>query len=129
MILENFLAMAATLERENIRVRTMGGRKIKAKQGGYSGGRAPYGYFVQGGVLAIETNEAETVRMIFALRDSGMTYQQIADRLNTENKVNKSGGRFSISTLQVILGNENLYRGMYRYGGGEWVKGQHKAIL
>ena len=41
MILENFLAMAAAVERESIRIRTSGGRKQKAKRGGYSGGRAP----------------------------------------------------------------------------------------
>lgn len=59
-----------------------------------------------------------------------MTYQTICDSLNEAGKTNRSGTKFSISTLQVIIGNEPLYQGMYRYGkGGEWVKGEHEPIL
>jgi DNA invertase Pin-like site-specific DNA recombinase len=130
MILENFLAKAATLERENIRVRTMGGRKQKARQGGYSGGRAPFGYRAVAGRLVVEPAEAEAVRMIFAMKDAGATFQAITDALNGEGRKNKSGGKFAISTIQTILGNRHVYEGMYRYGkSGELVKGQHEAIL
>ena len=37
MIIENFMAVAAEIERENIGIRTSGGRWIKANKGGYSG--------------------------------------------------------------------------------------------
>jgi hypothetical protein len=61
---------------------------------------------------------------------SGKTYQQICDTLNAQGKTNRSGSKFSISTLQVILDNEPLYRGMYRYGKeSEWVEGEHEPIL
>lgn len=130
LIIENFLAMAAMIERENIRIRTTGGRKIKSMHGGYSGGRAAFGYEVKDGGLVVVPSEAETVRQIFGMKRSGSTYQQIIDALNRQGKTNKSGTKFAISTIQVILGNEKLYQGMYKYGKtGEWVKGVHETIL
>lgn len=130
MILENFLAMAATVERENIRVRTSGGRKLKAKAGGYAGGRPPYGYRSAGGKLVIEPQEATAVRMIFYMKDRGETFQKICDALNLAGHVTKSGKPFAISTIQVILNNRPIYEGKYRYGkDSEWVKGIHEAIL
>ena len=64
------------------------------------------------------------------MKKSGCTYQQIVDELNENGYVNKSGGKWAISSVQVILGNENTYRGLYKYGkNGDWVKGAHEAIL
>lgn len=130
MILENFLAMAATVERENIRLRTSGGRALKAKAGGYAGGRPPYGYNTVGGRLVINESEAAAVRMIFSMKDSGATFQRICDAVNEAGYVTKSGGRFAISTLQIILNNRPVYQGKYRYGkGAEWVEGAQDPIL
>lgn len=132
MILENFLAMAATLERESIKRRTMGGRKIKSGKGGYSGGRPPFGYRVKEGELQIVPDESEIVKIIFHMKDQEKkTYQQVRDYLNSCGFTNRSGTKFSISTVQTIYENKNVYLGMYRYGGknAEWVKGQQEAIL
>lgn len=130
MILENFLAMAATVERENIRLRTSGGRKIKASKGGYSGGRPPYGYSPLNGRLVIVPDEAEVVRYVITAKENGATFQSICDHLNAEGKTNRSGSKFSISTIQVIVDNAPLYRGKYRYGkDSEWVDGEHEPIL
>lgn len=128
-MLEAFTLCVAEMERENISKRTSGGRRMKAAKGGYSGGRPPFGYTPVDGNLVIVEDEAETVREIFAMKRSGATYQKICDKLNAEGKTNRSGTKFSISTVQTILGNEPMYRGLYRYGGGEWVKGTHEAIL
>ena len=129
MILENFLAMAATVERESIRARTSGGRRQKAKQGGYSGGRAPVGYRAEHGRLVIEPKEAETVQAIFSYRDDGVTMAGIADRLNDTGYRTRTGKLFTVSNIQSILRNRKTYEGYYRYGGSDWVKGQHEAIL
>lgn len=130
MILENFLAMAATVERENIRVRTSGGRALKAKAGGYAGGRPPYGYNTVGGKLVVNDREAEAVRLIFRMKDSGATFQSICEALKAGGYVSRSGRNIAISTLQVILGNRPFYEGKYKYGkGAEWVDGVHEAIL
>ncbi len=128
-IYKALMLFVAEQERMNITKRTGSGRTIKAARGGYSGGRPPFGYRVESKQLVIEPTEADTVRLVFDLRNSGSSYQNIVDTLNAEGRVNKSGGKFSISTIQVILGNEKLYKGMYRYGNSEWVDGQHSPIL
>lgn len=130
LILENFLAMAATLERENIRIRTSGGRKLKAKQGGYSGGRAPMGYMVRGKQLVINEPEAEVVRFIFDRKRKGMTMLSTVKALNEAGFKTRGGKEFVISTVQSIWNNEKTYLGYYKYGkDGEWVEGQHEPIL
>ena len=129
-ILEAMMAAMAQIERQNINMRTTGGRMIKAAQGGYSGGRAPVGYRVQNGCLVINEDEAPAVRRIFELRKQGMTLQDIADTMNAEGYETRSGKRFWISSVQSILNNQKTYEGWYRYGkNGEWVRGAHEALL
>lgn len=129
-MLEAFTLCVAEMERENITKRTSGGRKMKASKGGYSGGRPPYGYTPLNGKLVIVPEEAEVVKFVIESKDKGMTYQTICDALNNEGKTNRSGTKFSISTLQVIIDNKPLYQGMYRYGkDSEWVEGEHEPIL
>lgn len=129
-MLEAFTLCVAEMERENITKRTSSGRKVKASKGGYSGGRPPYGYSPLNGKLVIVPEEAEVVRYIIGAKDSGVTYQAICDHLNAEGKTNRSGSKFSISTVQVIVENKPLYQGMYRYGkDAEWVEGEHEPIL
>lgn len=124
------ILFVAEQERKNITRRTAGGRKIKAQGGGYSGGRPPYGYKPVDGKLVVVPEEAEVVRYVIGAKNSGRTYQEICDHLNKIGKTNRSGTKFSVSTLQVIIGNEKLYRGYYRYSNAaDWVKGQHEAIL
>ena len=129
-MLEAFTLCVAEMERQNISKRTSSGRAVKASHGGYSGGRPPYGYRAQNGTLVIVEDEADIVRTVFAMKDNGATYKQMVDALNSANKKSRSGNPWAISTLQVILGNEKLYKGYYRYGKSEkWVRGAHKAIL
>lgn len=129
-ILEAFVMFAAEQERNNITKRTSGGRAVKAAKGGYSGGRPPYGYRSQNGVLTIVPEEAEIVRYIFSAKDSGATYKEICAKLNCDGKKTRSESPWPISSVQVVLGNRKLYQGLYRYGKSEeWVKGQHEPIL
>lgn len=129
MILENFLAMVAEIEKSHIRNRMSGGRMQKAAKGGYAGGKAPYGYKVEDGCLVIREDEAAAVREAYRLRGEGLTLRAIAEKMASEYKT-RSGNPFAWSTVKGILDNEKTYRGWYRYGaGGEWVKGQHEPIL
>ena len=128
--LEAFTACVAEMERRNISMRMSGGRQQKAKLGGYAGGRVPYGYEAMNGKLVINESEAENVRRIFSMVNDGYSYRSIIQALKDEGAVTRKGKDFVVSTIQSIIGNENLYRGMYRYGkDGEWVKGQQEAIL
>jgi site-specific DNA recombinase len=128
------LQFVAEQERINIAKRTGSGRAIKAAAGGYSGGRAPYGYGVSDGVLVIKEDEAAVVRLIFEKRPK-MPMLRIAEWLNDNGYRSRSDGKFYSSNIKSVLDNEPLYRGMYRYGKGKanknvpWVKGVHEPIL
>lgn len=130
MIIENFLAVVAEIERENIRIRTTGGRRMKAKQGGYAGGRAPMGYKIIDHRLVINEDEASVVRFIFENKKAGNTMLGTVKALNDAGYKTRNGKSFVISTVQSIWNNEKTYRGYYKYGkDGEWVKGVHEPIL
>lgn len=130
LILENFLALMAEIEKERIRQRMSGGRKVKAARGGYSGGQAPMGYSIKDGRLVINEEEAETVRFLFECKGKGMSMRQTMAALNESGYKTRNGKPFVISTVQSIWNNERTYRGEYKYGkDGEWVKGQHEPIL
>ncbi len=59
------LSAVAEIEKENIRVQTMEGRMLKAREGRWNGGFAPYGYDLKDGKLYINEDEAEAIRIIF----------------------------------------------------------------
>ncbi len=130
-MLESFTLCVAKMERENITKRTSAGRGVKASRGGYSGGRPPYGYRSANHCLEKVPDEVEVVRTVFRMKDDeGRTYKEVCEYLNSLGKTNRSGTKFSISTIQVIYENKKLYQGYYRYGkNAEWVRGQHEPIL
>ena len=51
------LSAVAEIERENILVQTMEGRRQKAREGKWNGGFAPYGYSLENGDLVIAEDE------------------------------------------------------------------------
>lgn len=129
-IIKSFVLFSAEQERKNITLRTSGGRSIKAKIGGYAGGRCPFGYKVVDGELVIDTYEAEVVKLIFDLRNKGISYNHIAQELNKRELFARKGGTWERPQVFYIVKNEQTYRGFYRYGKAkEWVKGKHEAIL
>ena len=130
-MLKAFTLTCAAMERDNISKRTGAGRAVKASSGGYSGGRAPYGYKVRNHALEIYEPEAEIVREVFHMKDDlGATYQAICTQLNGEGKVNRSGSKFSISSIQSIYENKKTYQGYYKYGSmKDYVPGAHEPIL
>lgn len=129
-IIKSFILFSAEQERHNITLRTSGGRTIKAKTGGYAGGRCPFGYKVVDGELVIDDYEAEIVKLIFELRSKGISYYGIANELNRRQLFNRSGGLWERGNVFALIKNEQTYRGYYHYGKAkEWVKGKHEAIL
>ena len=124
------MLFVAEQERNNITKRTSGGRAVKASKGGYSGGRAPYGYAVKDKQLIIVPDEAAIVREIFDRKGKGETYQSIVDTLNGRGVLTKTGKQWAIGSVQSIYENRKTYEGFYRYGkGADWVEGQHEPIL
>ncbi len=125
------LGSFAEFERNVITERTSGGRKEKAKRGGYAGGRAPLGYAAQRGskVLSLDEQGAETVRRIFDLADDGLSTQAIADRLNAEGHKTAEGKEFHAMQVWRTLKRRGTYEGGYSFGGVQAEKGEHAPIL
>lgn len=59
------LAAVAEIERENILVQTMEGRRQKAREGKWNGEFATYGYKLVDGELQIAEDEAPIIRLIY----------------------------------------------------------------
>lgn len=124
------ILFCAEQERNNISRRTTAGRDVKASKGGYAGGGVPYGYKSVGGMLIIEPEEAEVVKLIFDLRSKGFSYGKIAEQLNESGFTTRDGAVWTMTQTYRIVIKEKFYQGYYRYGKQqEWVKGQHEAIL
>ena len=128
-VLESLAMFIAEQERINIAKRTSGGRKIKAAAGGYSGGRAPYGYKVVSGQLQIEDSEVCLVRIVFEQLENGSTLSDVAEHLNDNGYRTRNGKKFYASHIRAMRENRKVYEGNYKYGDMNWVKGVHEAIL
>lgn len=72
----------AELERETIQGRTKAGRELKRSQGGYAGGRPPYGWIVQGRDLVEEPFQQCVRQRVIRWRSAGFSCATIATRLN-----------------------------------------------
>ena len=115
------LSAVAEIERENILVQTMEGRKQKAREGKWNGGFAPYGYKLVNGLLEIEEDEAEVIRVIYDKyihTDMGTT--RVARYLNEkgyEKKIRQNGTIpvFTQPFIAEVLDNP-VYCGKIAYG-------------
>jgi len=118
-------ASLAELERDNIVERTTSGRNERGKVDGDRGGRLPMGYTRSDEGPIIVADEADIVRQVFELRQSGIVLTAIADEMNKRGITTRRGGQWHASSVRQILMNEDKYRGGFR---GESKK-QWPAIL
>lgn len=116
------LSAVAEIERENILVQTMAGRKEKARGGEWNGGFAPYGYDLIDGKLVIAQEEAKVIKVIynqFATTNKGIN--AIAAYLNNSNEYQKKKRQngtldaFSASFVKGVLDNP-VYMGKIAFG-------------
>lgn len=129
-LIRTMMQFVAEQERKNIEMRTSGGRKVKAINGGYAGGNIPYGYDNEDGRFVINREEASVVRRIFDLDANGMSLRKIASALAADGIINRSGAPITWNNVRSILSNRKTYEGYYRYGNmEEFVKGNFEPIL
>lgn len=120
-LLISVLSAVAEIERENILEQTMNGRKEKARQGGWNGGFAPYGYYLKDKRLYIQDEEAKAIRIIFDKYVNGnMGFNKIANYLNLQGiqKVKRDNGTlsgWSTHFVRMIIDNP-VYCGKISYG-------------
>ena len=126
------LSAVAEIERENILVQTMEGRKQKAREGKWNGGLAPFGYRLdkEKGELVVDPKEAEIVKVIFdKFVNSDMGADSISNYLNDHGYTKNTSRDFEVNYftrghIMKILDNP-VYIGKITYGKSttEKVKG------
>jgi DNA invertase Pin-like site-specific DNA recombinase len=133
----NVLLSFAQFEREVTAERIRDKIAASKKKGLWMGGNVPLGYEANGRTLKINTEEAETIRLIFDLylqRGPVRAVKQELDQRGLKTPVRtattgrKSGGvPFGIGHLHYILSNP-VYAGKTRHKDKVY-DGQHEAII
>lgn len=115
------LSAVAEIERENILIQTMEGRKQKAREGKWNGGFAPYGYKLVGGELVIAEDEVEIIKLIYdKYIHTNMGIAGISAYLNQHGYVKKKRQNntldaFSASFIRGVIDNP-IYCGKLAFG-------------
>lgn len=132
ILVNGMLELLDQYQRLEIALKLSRGRRKKAQQGGYAGGRVAFGYAALKGqkVLQVDEQQAETIRYLFVLKDKFPVWSlsQYASELNKEGYRTAQGKAFTKVQVKRIFDREALYRGLYRYGQIE-ARGQHQSII
>lgn len=103
-------------EREQMKERTMRGKRERARAGLIVGGRIAYGYDYDKGRLIPIEDQAQVVRNIFAWYENGLSIRAIGRRLREAGvQPSRSGRGWGHSSVRRILCNET-YAGVAYYG-------------
>lgn len=103
------------------------GKEAAALRCQYPGGNIPYGFTVdkKTGEYAINEEEAQNVRLVFAMIASGASLDTALWYLGKVGAKTKSGNDFTRSALRKMLRNER-YNGVYTYNmhrsGGKQIR-------
>lgn len=146
MLINTFAAIAEE-ESMSISQNLRLANKKRMESGEYVCSNAPYGYRLINKQLVIEPTEAGVVREIYELYLSGLSADDIADKLTGDNKKPAIGKRWSRTSVAYILSNEkyigdSLYQKKYglptvpftkKYNKGEvdqyYAEGTHEGII
>lgn len=131
-LVNGMLELLDQYQRLEIALKLSRGRRKKAQQGGYAGGRVAFGYSARRGqkVLQVDNEQADIIRYLFSLKEQfpSWSLSQLACKLNEQGYRTAQGKTFTKVQVKRILDREGLYKGLYRYGQVE-VQGQHQAII
>lgn len=83
-LIRQVLGAVSEYERSMIALRMQAGRRRKARDGGYAGGRPPFGWKAEDGELVPCPEEQETIKLARELREDGLSFRDIAERLREE---------------------------------------------
>lgn len=102
------LGMFAEMERDWFRERSMKGRIARIKEGKWHGGTPPYGYDYnkKTGLLEVNQEEAEVVRMIFSKYIKFKSTRKVVNYLNAKGISTRGGLPWRRSIVMVILKRE-----------------------
>jgi site-specific DNA recombinase len=107
-------AAIGKIEVDNIRERSLMGRRARLERGEPPGGdQQPYGYRKADRHLEIEADEAEVVRNIFRWYIAGESLNQIRTRLDRMGVLPRRAKRWAKSTIQSILAKDAYATGYF----------------
>ncbi len=102
-------------QRLEISLKLTKGRNKKAKEGGYAGGRATFGYMKQQGEkeLRIHNGHAEVVKRLFELKQlhKKWSLSKLAEALSDEGYETTQGKAFTKVQVKRILDRESFIKG------------------
>lgn len=116
--IRQFFGIIHQLERKIIQRRLDGGLARKAAQGGFTGGRVPFGYASVNQDLVPEPRAAAVVRHVFRLREAGLNLDAVAAVV--ANLFPDLCGHWGKQRVGRILKARELYaEGIYRPRGSD----------
>lgn len=111
--MRQMVGIFAQLERGQIQGRLDAGLAVKAKQGGSTGGRLPFGYKAVNTDIVIDEAEAPIVIRLFEMIDHGLDQGSVAGMLAREYPA--QCGHWQKFNISRALKRRDLYaRGLYR---------------
>ena len=124
------LGVFAEFERATIIDRVIAGMERKASQGGWCGGRHPFGYRAAKGEgsLAIDEAESPLIPVVFDLyANKHLGSHAIANWLTDSGLSTRSGKPWSFKSVLTVLKNRT-YLGEVHFRG-TWSKGTHPPLV
>lgn len=109
-LMRTFFLGLAEFERDVIVERTTAGRDARGRKDGERGGRVPMGYVRANGII-VDEYRAQIVKAMFALRDKGTSFHQIAHYLNEIGITTPRGKQWHASSVKEIIENRSIYQG------------------
>lgn len=101
------LAVLSEFERDLVGERTKAALAHK-KAKGEKYGPVPFGFQEVEGRLVEVRREAQAVAEIIRMRERGLAYREIADRLNTDGVTGKRGGQWHASTVRYVINRQQI---------------------
>lgn len=131
-LVNGMLELLDEFQRLEIALKLSRGRRKKAQQGSYAGGRVAFGYSAKKGqkVLEIDAEQAVVVQRLFELKElfPRWSLSELAYQLNVDGHRTTQAKSFTKVQVKRILDRKEFYQGMYFYGQIE-AKGIHKSII
>lgn len=101
--MRQMMGVFAQLDRAMIVARLRRGREAKRASGGYAAGRPPYGLKAVDGTLREVPQEQAVIQRARVLHSEGLSYREVATRLEADGVAPRSGGRWHPTTVARMV--------------------------
>ena len=113
---EQVFGALSELDRKKIIRRMYNGRKQTIKAGKYAGGKPPFGYTTNRKGALVPNEKHHIIQVVFDYHKQGLSYIEIARRLNYLDLSTQTGKQFYPQSVKNII-HSNISKGMVKYAG------------